>query len=507
MLRDEIIKGESETLEFKEFVPKNSKNYMRTVIAFANCRGGRIIFGVNDRREIVGIAEDDVFGQMDAIANAISDSCEPGIVPHIYLETIEQKTVIVVDVSMSRQCPYYLKADGMLNGVYIRVGATTRVAALETVQELILEAKGKGYDEVKASDEPVTEKEINALCEAMTAYAKEQCRNEQERHELKVLTKNQLLSWKLLIEKDGQILPTHGFNLLAGRNCFDLMSQVQCAVFKGTTRGKFIDRKTYDGPIYRQIDEAYAFVLRNIRLGAKVIGLFRHDVCELPEKTLRELIINAVCHRSYVRQRCVQVAIYDDRLEVTSPGMLARDVSIAKLKEGYSSLRNRGLAAAFIYMKLVEGWGSGIPNMLKECKEYGLKEPELNNADNDFRVNIYRNQPDLLPNKPYPLAEEVQKQVHESMPRYGEGLHSEEKLTMPQAARHREEVRRKYDLDEQQAIIMVFVERNSSITTKQAEYLLQVKGRRALQILHSLVGKDLLIKVGAARATIYKAII
>ena len=480
---------------------------MRTVVAFANCKGGRLIFGVNDRREIVGIAEDDVFAQMDAIANAISDSCEPVIVPHVYLETIEQKTVIVVDVSMARQCPYFLKAEGMVNGVYIRVGATTRVAELATVQELILEAKGKGYDEVKASQEPVSDAEINALCEAMTAYAKEQCKSEQELLELKTVTKNQLLSWKLLIEENGQILPTHGFNLLAGKNCFDLMAQVQCAVFKGTTRGRFIDRKTYDGPIYKQIDEAYAFVLRNIRLGAKVIGLFRHDMCELPEKTIRELIINAVCHRSYVRQRCVQVAIYDDRLEVTSPGMLARDVSIAKLKEGYSSLRNRGLAAAFIYLKLVEGWGSGIPNMLKECEEYGLQEPELINADNDFRVNIYRNQPDILPNKPYPLAEEFSMQVHESMPRYGEGLHSDEAPLLPQAARHREEVRRKYGLDEQQAIIMVFVEKNSSITTKQAEYLLQVKGRRALQILQSLVGKGLLIKVGAARATIYKVVI
>jgi len=505
MLKEEIARGEAENLEFKEIVPANSRIYMKTIVAFANCLGGKLIFGVNNKREIVGIPDDDVFAKMDALANAISDSCEPVIVPRIYLETVEQKTLIVVDISIGRQCPYCIKSEGTVNGVYIRVGATTRLAERETVQELILEAKGKGYDEVKASRDTLSDNEINSLCNDLTSYAREQCKTDEERAKLKPLTKNQLLGWHLLIEENGLLYPTHGYNLLAGKNTFDLMAQIQCAVFKGVTRGKFIDRKTYEGPIYRQIDEAYDFVLRNLRTAVEIIGLFRHDVCELPEKTIRELIINAVCHRSYVRRRCVQIAIYDDRLEVTSPGMLARDVSLEKLRQGYSSLRNRGLAAAFIYMKLVEGWGSGIPNMLQQCKEYGLQEPELINSDNDFRVNIYRNQPDLLPNKPYPQPASTQTQVCEAMADYRRNWPKKVSATNLQVeAQYREKVRREYSLDEQQAIILVFAQQHSSLTTKQAEYLLQVKGRRALQVLQSLVAKGLLLKVGAARATIYK---
>lgn len=504
MLIEEIRRGESETLEFKEFVPTNSRTYMRTVVAFANGRGGRILVGVSNNRKIVGVDNDNVFAQMDALVNAISDSCEPTIIPRVYLETIEQKTIIVLDISSGRQSPYYLKAEGMLKGVYIRVGATTRPASRESVQELILEGMGKGYDEVKASREPISENEITELCQSLTAYAREQCTSAEERAQLKSLTKNQLLSWRLLLEENGQIYPTYGFYLLAGKNTYDLMAQVQCAVFKGLTRGKFVDRKTYTGPLYKQIDEAYAFVLRNLRMGAQIVGLFRHDVCELPEKTLRELIINAICHRSYVQQRCVQIAIYDDRLEVTSPGMLARDVTLDKLRQGYSSLRNRGLAAAFMYMKLIEGWGSGIPKMLQECQEYGLREPELINSDSDFRVNIYRNQPDLLPNKAYAYPVLAQHEIHETTSYYGreENIYLQGSSTLA-----REKLRQAYGLDEQQAILLFFAKEHGALTTKQAEYLLQVKGRRALQVLHSLVEREMLVKVGAARATIYKFVV
>lgn len=95
----EILNGESVNVEYKARVPEKSLNYMKTVVAFANGFGGRLVFGVADgTREIVGVDEADVFKMMDAIANAISDSCEPAIVPDIMLQTIAGKTVIVVDV-------------------------------------------------------------------------------------------------------------------------------------------------------------------------------------------------------------------------------------------------------------------------------------------------------------------------------------------------------------------------------------------------------------------------
>ena len=84
------------------------------------------------------------------------------------------------------------------------------------------------------------------------------------------------------------------------------------------------------------------------------------------------------------------MALFDDRLEVTSPGMLDSEITIEKMKSGLSKIRNRGIAAAFSYMNIVEAWGSGIPKMFREAKEYGLREPELIDMGSDFRINLYR---------------------------------------------------------------------------------------------------------------------
>ena len=81
--------------------------------------------------------------------------------------------------------------------------------------------------------------------------------------------------------------------------------------------------KEFAGAIYEQIEDAYNFVLQHIDLGSRIEGIGRQDYYELPVKTIREMISNAVCHRSYLTPGKIQVALFDDRLEVTSPGMLA----------------------------------------------------------------------------------------------------------------------------------------------------------------------------------------
>ena len=117
MTIEEILAGESKNVEFKETLPEKSIKYMKSVVAFANGTGGKIIFGIADKtREVVGFGKEDVFKKMDAIANAVSDSCEPAIIPDITLQTVDGKTVIVVEVSEDRQHPYYIKALGRDGG-------------------------------------------------------------------------------------------------------------------------------------------------------------------------------------------------------------------------------------------------------------------------------------------------------------------------------------------------------------------------------------------------------
>lgn len=86
----------------------------------------------------------------------------------------------------------------------------------------------------------------------------------------------------------------------------------------------------------------------------------------------------------------MQVAVYDNRVEVTSPGMLYGGLTIEQIKEGGSKIRNRCIAEVFCRMKIIESWGTGIKRMFSSCKEYGIREPELLEIGDSFRVNLYR---------------------------------------------------------------------------------------------------------------------
>ena len=175
-------------------------------------------------------------------------------------------------------------------------------------------------------------------------------------------------------------------------------SKTQCAVFKGTDRTVFLDKREYTGPIYKQIENAVEFVLRNIRLGATIDGLVRQEKYELPVEAIREMIINAHCHRNLLDESCIQVAIYDDRLEVTSPGGLYNGLTYEEVMKGHSKIRNKLIANAFGQMGLVEAWGSGIRRIIGAAREYGLLEPRVEAFDDMFRVNLYRkNEPQSEP--------------------------------------------------------------------------------------------------------------
>ena len=124
------------------------------------------------------------------------------------------------------------------------------------------------------------------------------------------------------------------------------------------------------------------------------MGIYRQDAYEIPPDAIRELIINAMVHRSYLDHGTIQVAVYDNRLEITSPGKLPMGQTMERMKEGYSKIRNEALAHAFAYMNLIEHWGSGIPRIIDKVKAAGLREPEFIGGEVDLRINIYRGQID-----------------------------------------------------------------------------------------------------------------
>lgn len=393
MRLDELLAGESESLEYKVAEPENRDKYLKTVVAFANGRGGKIIFGVaNGTREVAGIPQDAVFSTMDAITNTIQDSCEPKIIPRNSMTTIDGKTLIIVEILPGMQPPYYIKRQGPKKGVYIRVGGTTRPAEDYQIQEMILDGSNRSFDQ-QPTTKPIKPKEADAFCNRLYKYAKKLRETDDtlQAVPLMKLTRNQLLSWKLLYERDGELFPANGYLLLDGKHsdAFD-DAYIQCAVFKGTTRSIFLTHREFHGPLYEQIEGAYTFVLQYIQIVSKIRGLVRQDFYEMPTKSIRESIVNAVCHRSYLQPGQIQVALYDDRLEITSPGALTSDMTIEKMKRGVSIPRNKAISEAFKYMGIIDKWGSGIPRMYEAAKEYGLRPPKLEDLGGIFRIEMYR---------------------------------------------------------------------------------------------------------------------
>ena len=298
---------------------------MKIVVAFANGRGGRIVFGIDDKTfEIVGMDVDNIYKTMDA---------------------------------------YMLR-------------------------ELMPEGKNRYYDSEICQNMKITDDEIEELCKSMKETALRNTWQDSEKAKIKDVTKNVLISWGVLKEEGGEVYPTNAYALLTGR----MFQQpvIQCGVFKGTNRAHFVDRREFEGSIQEQMEAAYQYVLEKINMGMTIKGMYRQDVYELPTDSIRELIANAVAHRSYLEPGNIQVALFDDRLEITSPGMLLNNVTIAKMMEGYSRPRNPAIARAFAYMKIIEKWGTGIPRLFEACEEYGLPKPELIDFDGDFRVNMYR---------------------------------------------------------------------------------------------------------------------
>ena len=362
---------------------------MKTIIAFANTQGGQLIVGVNDvTREVTGVDMDSVFKIMDRITNAVSDSCTPQIVPDITFQTIEGKTIVVVYVAPGANRPYYMKSRGKEGGTYIRVTGTSRQADADKIKELELEGARISWDELICVGYEVKENAIKKLCRDMNRYRNEMQQRKGNAEKLQQVTRAQLLNWNVIKKTEDGYLASNAFALLTGKHFY--YSRTQCAVFAGTDRGEFIDKKEYDGPLYGQIEEAYAFVLRNIRRSAKVEGLIRREGHELPPDAIREMIINAHCHRNFLDNSCVQVALYDDRLEVTSPGGLCYGLTLEEAISGRSKQRNRIVAEVFNQMGLIEAWGTGLRNIRKAAKEYSLPEPQFIEMTGTFRVNLFR---------------------------------------------------------------------------------------------------------------------
>ena len=155
------------------------------------------------------------------------------------------------------------------------------------------------------------------------------------------------------------------------RNKYFHYAKIECARFKGTQSGEFIDQKSITGNISEQSEEAYNFVLRHINKGASIEGVYTVSRWEYPVIAIRETIRNAVVHRDYsLTGKDIKVAIYDDMIEITSPGLLPPSIDYSAMESRQSEVRNKVIAPVFKRMGIIDQWGNGLKLISEELKKY-----------------------------------------------------------------------------------------------------------------------------------------
>jgi ATP-dependent DNA helicase RecG len=180
---------------------------------------------------------------------------------------------------------------------------------------------------------------------------------------------------------------------LAGCQRNRLLAQaiVKTGLFKGTTTSRFLDMKEFDGSLLSLVEDTMEFVARHLSMAVVLDGApQRKEVWEIPMAAVREAVVNAVLHRDYDDPGNVQVRIFDDRLEVWSPGLLVGSRDLASLGQEVRSIpRNRHLVRLAKSLGLVEAWGTGFQRMTEECRRQGLPLPTWQHKDGAF-VTTFR---------------------------------------------------------------------------------------------------------------------
>jgi predicted HTH transcriptional regulator len=373
---------ESRRLEFKERLPKGNQ-LSRTAVAFANGAGGKIVLGVKDSpREIIGISENKLFTLEERINSSIFDQCTPAIVPEVYIQSAAEKTLLVVEIFPGSNKPYYIKKRGKHNGTYVRIGSSNRKASLEMIEELERRRRKVSFDSLPVYDLSPDEIDLKRFERAFKERSGKRLKGD--------LIKNLGL---FHTERD-RSYPKNAAILLSdsqARKQYLPYAKIECARFKGSERRVFLDQATIDEPIFASIEPCMTFIKKNIALGSTIGEIYREDRWEYPMEAIREALINAVIHRDYsILGSDIKVAIYDDMLEITSPGPLPDLLSLEELGTGRSEIRNRVLAPIFKDMKLIEAWGSGIQKMKTDLKDYPEIDLALIEAGHTFQVQFVK---------------------------------------------------------------------------------------------------------------------
>ncbi|MCL0034147.1 hypothetical protein M1M94_01455 [Thermodesulfovibrionales bacterium] len=226
--------------------------------------------------------------------------------------------------------------------------------------------------------------------------------------------------------------------------------------------------KVLEGTIPELREKAMKFILEHIKHGIFFDANRRYDKWEYPLRALEEVLNNALAHREYFSNAEIQLSIYDDRIEVWNPGELPSPLTLEDLRREHKSIpRNKFLADKLFLIKYIEEWGRGTNRIIDEMRENELPEPEFKNYSGGFAVTLY-----------------------------GPGKSFEEKIE--------KEKLHILEINERQKKAIEYLKTNDIISTKIYIRLNKVSDKTAFLELKDLLIKNILMKEGKGRATIYK---
>ncbi len=380
-----LARPESKTLEFKRDL-SSLKPILRTIVAFANTAGGVLIIGYSPEDGLVGLS--DVLAAEESLSNTINDSITPSIYPEIDVKSVKGQDLLIVSVPFQKG-PFYLRSEGAESGVYLRLGSTTRKAGVEGITDLKRHTNSLSFDQLPCADlseSDLDPSRINQFLQRIDKVAAGEL---------------VLKSLGILTIQGTDAVPSNAGVILFGRD--DVRRQyfpdacIFCARFKGVDKTQFIDRLNLDGSLVESVEQVVSFIKRNTMLAGIIQGLVREDIPEYPEIPLREVLINALVHANYSMPGKIYVAIYDDRLEIQSPGMFPYGMSLDDFKQGVSHIRNRVIARVFRELGLVEEWGSCYNRVVSYCANNGYPAPEWQELGSAIRVIFRRHETFVVP--------------------------------------------------------------------------------------------------------------
>ena len=457
--------GEGTLYDKKEKLETNKpKSWLKTVSAFANGIGGALIFGISDKEEIIGL--DNYKKDSENISEIIKTKIEP--LPKVTLKhyLIENKNIIILFVHSGKETPYYF-TEGGHQTAYIRLGNESIPAKNSDLINLILKGKNRSYDSLGTDikKDNVSFTKLKSLYYLKTG-------NE--------FTDSDLESFGL-VNKDNFL--TNAGALLADEPIIK-HSRIFCTRWNGLDMTSGIEEalndNEFEGSILLLLQNAENFIKVNTKKKWKKGNESRIEMPDYPERAIQEVLVNAIIHRDYaVIGSEIHIDIYDDRIEIYSPGGMFDGSFIQEqnIMEISSLRRNPIIADLFNRVHLMERRGSGLKKIISSYQNAinytQEKKVEFKSTQKDFKV--------ILKNLNYKVAIKSGDKV---------AIKSDDKVAIKIQ-------------DEQLKKILEYIKKYNNCKTSDIENLLSVKSSRARKLLSILVSEKKIQALGQNKNRYY----